>query len=174
MTLGNRILVIGCPGSGKSTLSVQLAQKTGLPLIHLDAVFWTPGWVEKPREQFWAEVEELAKGDCWIMDGNFSGTLPLRLARCDTVIWLDFKRTLCIRRIIKRVLGSYGRVRSDMGEGCPERFDFAFLRYVWEFQKKQRPKLVRLINGAEDKTIIILRHPGELEQWRAQLEQETK
>ena len=119
-----RVLIIGCGGSGKSTLARQLGEKTGLPVVHLDKLFWKPGWVSVPKEEFDVIIrEEIAKKQ-WIMDGNFDRTLPERIKHCDTIIYLDFSRFACLMGVAKRVITTYGKVRPDMGEGCPERIDF--------------------------------------------------
>src|ERR1051326_8693301 len=88
--------------SGKSVLATRIAAQTGLPLIHLDALFWKPGWVETPRDEWRRTVEELVEGDAWVMDGNYGGTLDLRLAACDTVLFLDFPPIVCLCRVLKR------------------------------------------------------------------------
>ena len=91
-----RIMIIGCGGSGKSTLARQLGEITGLPVVHLDKLFWTPGWVSLSREEFDKVHREAISQEKWIMDGNFDRTIPERLARCDTVIYLDFSRWACL------------------------------------------------------------------------------
>ena len=135
-----RALVIGISGAGKSTFSRALAAKTGLPLIHLDKEFWQPGWVETPRSQWRARVAELAARARWIMDGNFDSSLDLRLPRADAVFWFDYPRLLCLRRVLGRIVTSYNTVRPDMGADCPERIDLEFLRYIWSFNARQRPR----------------------------------
>ncbi len=137
-----RVLVIGIPGAGKSTFSLALAGRTGLPIIHLDREFWQPNWVQTPRPEWRARVQELAAGERWVMDGNYDSSLDLRLPRADTVFWFDYPRFKCLRRAIWRAVRGYGRVRSDVGEGCPERIDLEFLRYIWTFNAKERPRVV--------------------------------
>jgi adenylate kinase family enzyme len=90
-----RILIIGSGGAGKSTLSRCLQKLLGIPLVHLDSIFWKPGWVETPRPEWKRIVCELVQGDSWIMDGNYSGTLDIRIDACDTIIFLDLPRTTC-------------------------------------------------------------------------------
>ena len=136
-----RVLVIGISGAGKTTLSRALAARTGLPLIHLDREFWRPGWVETPRDAWRAKVVALAREERWVMDGNFDTSLDIRLPRADTVVWFDQSAPRCIWRAMKRVAGTYGRVRPDMGEGCPERFDLDFLRYIATFNRARRPRI---------------------------------
>jgi adenylate kinase family enzyme len=118
-----RVLVIGSPGSGKSTLATELAQRTGLPLIHLDQQYWRAGWIEPDKGDWATEVEALIAGERWIIDGNYSGTLGRRLTRADTVVDLELPGWLCFFRVLRRVLTSWRRVRPDMAEGCPERLD---------------------------------------------------
>ena len=153
-----RIIIIGCGGAGKSTLARQLGEKTGLPVVHLDKLFWKPGWVEMERDAFDALLRrELAK-DKWIMDGNFNRTMPERIARCDTIIYLDFNRVTCLLGVMKRILMTYGTVRPDMGEGCPERIEFEFFKWVWNFNKNKREKYYKLLNEAEGVQTIVLKN----------------
>lgn len=144
-----RILVIGCPGAGKSTLARQLAEKRGLPLVHLDAIFWLPGWKQRDKTEFDALLLAELQKPKWIIDGNFGRTLPLRLQYCDAVIFLDFSTFACVRGVLQRVLSQHGKVRSDMGQGCPERFDWEFLKYVCSFNRTQRKKLLEKLNAAD-------------------------
>lgn len=144
-----RILVIGSPGAGKTVFSRKLAQKTGLPLIHLDALFWEDHWTESTNEVFDAKLDAILCKEHWIIDGNYARTLPRRLAMCDQVVYLDYPRTLCILGVLKRVIQNYGKSRSDIGGNCPERLDFQFLRYVWRFPKDQKPKIMGCLNNAE-------------------------
>lgn len=153
-----RIMIIGCGGSGKSTLAQQLGQKLGLPVVHLDKLFWTPGWVSIPKDEFDRVHEEAISKDKWIIDGNFDRTIPVRLQRCDTVIYLDFSRFACLMGVLKRVLTTYGKVRPDMGEGCPERIDLDFLKWVWNFNKNKRERNYSLLNKAEGVRVIILKN----------------
>ncbi len=153
-----RILIIGCGGAGKSTLARQLGEKLGLPVVHLDKLYWRPGWVHVSLEEFDVLLDDVLKQEAWIMDGNFNNTIPKRIARCDTVIYLDFSRFACIRGVLKRVLTTYGTVRPDMGEGCPERFDWEFLRWVWNFNRDKREKYYRLLNETEEIQTIVLKN----------------
>src|SRR5690242_2688376 len=125
-----RILIIGSSGAGKSTLGRLLAGRLGLPLLSLDALHWRPGWTEPPEAEWRAIVAAAVAGEAWIVEGNYAGTLGLRLPRADTVIWLDYPRHVCLYRVLKRILLWRGRVRPDMAPGCPEKLDGAFLRYV--------------------------------------------
>ena len=153
-----RILIIGCGGAGKSTLARQLGKLTGLPVVHLDKLFWHPGWVESTKEEIDGVIREEMAKPRWIMDGNYNRTLPLRIRKCDAVIYLDFSRFACLLGVAKRVLTTYGTVRPDMAEGCPERFDLDFLRWVWNFNKNKREQYYRLLNEAEGVETIVLKN----------------
>ena len=146
MPLHSRILLIGCGGSGKSTLARRLGEATGLPVVHLDRIYWKPGWKSLPREEFDALLAAELQKDEWIIDGNFDRTIPLRLQYCDAVIFLDLPRLVCLLGVIKRVLSNLGRTRPDMGEGCPEKFDLSFLEWVWTFNDQKRGKYLSLLN----------------------------
>jgi adenylate kinase family enzyme len=154
-----RVLVIGISGAGKSTFSAALAEKTSLPLIHLDKEFWQPGWEITPRALWRERVSELVAREAWIMDGNYDSSLDLRLPRADTVCLFDYSAPRCILRVLGRVLSSHRRVRSDMAAGCPERFDFAFLKFVWRFNAVQRPRMLAALqqDGQHARTVIFRR-----------------
>jgi adenylate kinase family enzyme len=137
-----RVLVIGSPGSGKSTFATELARRTGLPLIHLDQQYWNSGWVETPRADWETKVAKLIAGDRWIIDGNYGGSLALRLTRADTVIDLEFPAWVCLWRILRRLATSRGRVRPDMAQGCPEQLNLEFLIYTAAFPLTARKRLL--------------------------------
>ena len=151
-----RILVIGCPGNGKTTFSKQLAKQLEIPLFHLDKIYWKSGWQEKSKEEFDAELSEILKTDKWIIDGNYSRTIPRRLEYADIVYFMDYPTRTCLWRVFKRVITRHGESRSDMGENCPERFDMEFMKYVWNFRKEQRPKLIRMLKESGVKNIRII------------------
>ena len=155
----HRVLVIGCSGAGKSTFTAKLHARTGLPLISLDAQFWRPGWTMMPRTEWRAKVAELANRDAWIMDGTFDSSLDLRLPRADTVIWFRMPRWRCLARVVKRAVSGYGRVRPEMAAGCPERMDFDFMRYVWNFDRDQVPAIEQMLarHGSHLSAVIIRR-----------------
>ena len=153
-----RIMIIGCGGAGKSTLARSLGEKTGLPVIHLDKLFWKPGWVSLSREEFDLVHQGAIEQEKWIIDGNFDRTMAQRMDRCDAVIYLDFSRWACVMGVLKRIITTYGTVRPDMGEGCPERFSLEFLVWVWNFNKNKRENIYNLLNQHPDKEVHILKN----------------
>ena len=165
-----RVLVIGSGGAGKSTFAPRLGRRLGLPVIHLDRLFWHAGWVETPRDVWRPQVEELCAGDSWIIDGNYSNTLEVRLDACDTVIFLDLPRAVCLWRVLKRVVIYRRSARPDMAEGCRERIDLKFLYWVWSYPYRRRPKiLARLAELAGRKRVYRLRTSAEIEKFLAEV-----
>ncbi len=153
-----RILIIGSPGSGKTTLAKALSQQLHLPLIHLDRLYWQENWQVTPREKFDALLSQELNRPEWIIDGNYNRTLPLRLQYCDTVIFLDFPRMTCLFGVLKRTMTHYGKTRSDLGDNCPERFHLDFLQYVWNFNRTFRRSNLELIRHATNVQTIILKN----------------
>lgn len=161
-----RVVVIGCSGSGKSTLTRQLAERTGLPAIHLDRHYWRPGWTQPARGDWLAQVATLVAADRWIMDGHYASTLPMRLARADTLIHLDLSMPVCLTRVLRRTLADYGRPRAELPAGCPERFDLEFLRYIWNYRRTHRPRILDLVAGFDGRRLIFTT-PRQVEAWLA-------
>ncbi|PIE09974.1 MAG: DNA topology modulation protein FlaR [Rhodobacterales bacterium] len=140
MTDFQRIMVIGGAGSGKSTLARRIGAITGLPVIHIDPMYWNPGWVQKPGAETTALVLEAAARPDWVFEGNHSATMEARAARADLIVFLDLPRHVRVRRVIWRSLRHYGRSRPDMARGCPEQFDRDFIfGWVWRFEQTHRP-----------------------------------
>ena len=106
------------------------------------------------------------------MDGNFNRTMPQRIQKCDTVIYLDFSRIACLLGVMKRVLTTYGKVRPDMGEGCPERADLDFLKWVWNYNKNKRESNYRLLNEATHAETIVLKNRRSVRRFLRQMEEE--
>ena len=165
-----RIMIIGCGGAGKSTLARQLGKKTGLPVVHLDQIWWEPGhWQHMSREEFDARLmAELGKPR-WILDGNFNRTLEARLQKCDTVIYLDLPRIVCLKSWIGRVIRNWGTARPDMAEGCCEWFDPEMAKWIWKFNKQNRKRYLQLLSELEGKQIFIFRSRQEVKRFLEKL-----
>ena len=160
----NRIMIIGAPGAGKSTLATKLAAKLSLPLVHLDANYHQPGWTPMDEDKWREKVAKLVAEDTWVMDGNFSGTFPIRMPRADMIVWLDLPTWACLFRIFKRIRMYRGQVRPDMAPGCEERFDWEFTLWVLNFRRThfEKTKTALASHGAGAKH-ILLRSPREID-----------
>ncbi len=159
-----RVLVVGSAGAGKTTFAVRLARLLDLPVIHLDAEYWHPGWQATPADVWPRRVEELASGDAWVMDGNYGATLDRRLSRADAVVFLDVKRLTCMRRVVLRSLRYRGRTGPGLPPGCPERLDWQFLQWVWNYQRRSRGRVVQLL-AASGLPVVHLRTKREARRW---------
>jgi adenylate kinase family enzyme len=152
-----RILVIGSGGSGKSSVAKEIAHRLRLPLIHLDALYWHPGWRPTEKDAWDQVVRELIAAPRWVIDGNYGGTLDMRLARCDTVVFLDLPRLVCLWRVLERQLEFRGRSRPDMAPGCPERLSWEFVNWIWTYPHSRRPGILRrLADLRADQRAIVL------------------
>ena len=161
-----RVLIIGPCGAGKSTLAQRLGPILNLPVVHLDALNWQPGWVMSPDDVFLSRMLDVLRQPSWIIDGNYGGTVALRIAHADTVIFLDFPRWRCVARVLKRVWTYAGTTRSDMGAGCPEKFDWEFMDFVWHWFEASRARRVQRIGAMpREKRLVVLRTPREVERF---------
>ena len=142
-----RVLIIGQCGAGKSTLAVELGQKLGLIVFHMDKLNWQPGWVESSKDEISAKLAEIVAADRWLIDGTYGGTLAPRLARADTVVYLDYPIRLCLWRLMRRIWTYRGRTRPDMTEGCPERFNLEFLIYLMRWNSGPRIRTEARLKG---------------------------
>lgn len=156
-------MIIGCGGSGKSTLAVHLHYILDYPVLFLDKYYFGPNWKIPSVEEWENTVTNLIAGDRWIMDGNYGGTMELRFARADTVIFMDLPTPLKLWRVFWRTLRSHGKSRPDMAEGCVDRFEWQFFKYIYAYNKTRRPKILkRLEELSETKNIFILRSKKEV------------
>lgn len=161
-----RVLIIGPCGSDKSTLARELAPRLGLPLTHMDQLGWQAGWIETEKAELHARLAGVVAGETWLIEGNYGSILAPRLARADTVIYLDFPIRLCLWRLAKRIRANRGQSRPDMPEGCPERFDAAFFWYVMNWNSGPRLRTEAKLAGYSG-NLVRLTGPAMLAQWRA-------
>ena len=147
-----RIIVIGCPGSGKSRFSKELHDKTGIPLHHLDMMYWNADKTTVDMNIFLKRLTDVIEGDSWIIDGNYASTLEMRMEACDTVVFLDYPTDICLEGIVAR----RGKTRSDMPWIETEE-DLEFTEYVKGFNKQGRPQIIELLKKYNEKKILIFR-----------------
>jgi adenylate kinase family enzyme len=167
-----KIMLIGSGGSGKSTLAQKLGKMLSIEVYHLDSLYWKPGWVATPKAE-WKNIQEnLIQKEQWIIDGNYTETMDIRLKAADAVIFLDSPRLVCLWRILKRRLKYAHKRRPDMAEGCPEHLDLEFIRWVWNFPKERKPEILHKLNAYPDKDVIILHSSKEIDKWLNKIKRE--
>lgn len=145
-----KIMVIGCPGSGKSTFSTALHKKTGLPLYHLDNMYWNADKTVVEKNLFGERLSTVLATDRWIIDGNFSATMEQRLALCDTVFFLDYPTDLCLEGVRAR----RGKTRTDIPWIETEE-DAEFMAYIREFSATRRPAILELLEKYADRQVVV-------------------
>ncbi|MFM9279519.1 DNA topology modulation protein [Paenibacillus jiagnxiensis] len=165
-----KIILIGSGGSGKSTLARKLGEILFIEVYHLDAIFWKPGWIGTPTEEQKAVQEELISRKSWIIDGNYGSTMDIRLQAADTIIFFDLSKWVCLYRVLKRRFQYRNKKREDMGEGCEERINFRFLKWVWKYPDKQKPIILEKLNRlSKEKEIIILKSQNDVQELLARV-----
>jgi len=166
-------MIIGCAGSGKTTLSFKLHKKLNVPLIHLDQHYWKPGWQRSSLDEFAQIHDELCWQDEWIMEGSYMNVFSSRVVRSDVIIFLDLPRYLCLWRVLKRTICNFGKVipGSPNSPQQPLSLNFwNFLKWIWNFNRRYRNMILTILNLYKDhKDIYILRSPKEIENFYERL-----
>ena len=155
-----KIIVIGCPGSGKSTFSRALHKKIGIPLYHLDMMYWNSDKTTVEKSVFLERLTEVINKDEWIIDGNYASTMEMRLVECDCVIFLDYPLEICLAGIHER----RGKARPDM-PWIENEEDTEFMNFVKGFMENQRPHILELLAKYKDKNIIIFNNREEADEF---------
>ncbi|MCP1639344.1 adenylate kinase family enzyme [Streptococcus gallinaceus] len=169
-----KILIIGFSGSGKSTLAEKLSHRYKFPLLHLDKIRFAPNWVMRSDLDFSSDLEHfLDQHDSWVMDGFYSKfSLKRRLEEADQIIFLNFNRWTALHRILKRYLTYRGKVRSSAPDGCQEKIDWPFLKFVMiDSHKPNRQQLYHDIEKQYTKKIITLKNQKEIDDFLRRTEQ---
>lgn len=162
-----KVIVIGCPGSGKSTFSRALHNITGVSLYHLDMLYWNADRTTVSKEVFRARLAEIIAKDSWIIDGNYGSTMELRLQACDTVFFLDYPLEVCLEGVLSR----RGKERTDMPwMEAPDEVDEEFIEFIKNYNSENRPEVMTLLKQYADKEIIIFKSRDEAETFLKKLQ----
>lgn len=165
-----RIVIIGCPGAGKTTFSRQLAAITRLPLVHLDYYYHDDKFDYENDKASWRnKVNELVDKNEWIIEGNYKSTFELRFARADTIIYFDYPRRISVWRTLKRRVEYRNKQRAEMPPSWKEKISPKFMKFVWDFNETERPMIYELLKSQDNKKIIILKNPLETKQYLSEL-----
>jgi adenylate kinase family enzyme len=163
----NRIMVMGVSaGVGKSTFARRLGELLEISVYHLDALYWKPEWEEASLEEFADDQQKIVSLDQWIIEGNYSNTYDIRVQNADTIIYLELPLIVCLYRVFKRWIQNIGKTRPDMGEGCKEKLDFQFLKFIcttyYPRKKKMETRLQAFKGTGSQKNIIMLKSKKEI------------
>ena len=157
-----KVIIIGCPGSGKSTFAKALHNKKELPLYHLDMMYWNKDKTTVEKEVFLKRLTETLGKDSWIIDGNYASTMELRMSMCDTVFFLDFAEEICLDGIRSR----RGRPRSDIPWIEPaDSEDDEFVKFVKNYNTESRPNVLDLLEKYSEKNIVIFKNRNEADEY---------
>ncbi|KMM38017.1 topology modulation protein [Guptibacillus hwajinpoensis] len=170
-----RILVMGISaGAGKSTFARKLGDLLHINVHHLDTLFWKPGWKESSIEEFRSSLEEIVTTPTWIIEGNYSNTYDIRATHADTIIYLEVPRLVCLYRVLKRWLTHLGQTRPDMAEGCKEKMELSFLKFIWTTYYPRKEKMYKRFEQfqetGQNKTVIKLKNKAQIHDFFHELE----
>ncbi|MBR0817906.1 AAA family ATPase [Bradyrhizobium liaoningense] len=160
-----RIIVVGSQGSGKTNLSRNLGRKLGLPVVHLDVLYWRPGWKPSDKPSFRTRVADAIAGEEWVIDGSFSGlAFDLTLARADTLVVIDRPRWVCQWRILWRSAFDRDTTRPDLPKGCPEQFDWKLMKEAWRYDTERVPVIeAERLQYGPDVPVVRLRRDRDIQ-----------
>ena len=168
-----RITIIGATGTGKSTLARQLGSLLDVPVYHLDALYWRPGWVATPAGEWDATLSRIVASDRWIVDGNFTESLQRRLDEADTTVFLDLPRRISLGAVVRRRIEQFWRLPPGVAAGCRPMFNLRLFRWIWTFPTDHRPEFLRLLAAQPaDKQVLILRSRSDIRRLLGRVESE--
>ena len=157
-----RVLVLGSSGAGKSTFAQSLGKRLQVETIHLDSYYWQPNWVSTPDDAWDEKVKGLLEREAWVMDGNYPGSLPLRLKYADTAIFLEHGRVQSLLRCVNRFLKYRGQSRPELAPGCTEKIDWDFLKWIWDYPRDVKPRVMATLKDHPKTRLIILDNDEEI------------
>lgn len=162
-----RIMVMGVSaGVGKSTFAREFGEILNIDVHHLDRFYWKPNWVEAPQEEFSNRQQEIVVQEKWIIEGNYASTYDIRASHADTIIYLELPLYVCLYRVFKRWISHIGKTRPDMGEGCNEKLDYPFIKFIcstYHRRKKQMRDRFQVFEKSDSgKKVILLKSKLEI------------
>lgn len=167
----NKILILGSPGSGKSTFANKLGVKSNIPVLHLDTIFWKKNWELEKNLIFLEKLSLFMKQDQWIIDGNHClSSYPQRFDQADTIILLNMNRLFCFFNAIKRVYQYRNKTRESMAKGCNEKMDLVFAKYILcDYPRTKKPLIKSMLNNTKNKQVFVFKNRAGLNHFLKQL-----
>ncbi len=156
-----KIIIVGCPGSGKTTLANILGKKLNIPVHHLDKYYWKDNWQAITQEEFSEIQRVITSGDRWIIDGNYSRTIENRMLYADTIIFFDFPSYVIYWRVFKRYIKNFGKQRKDMGGNNKESLKWDFIKFIYNFHSRSR-EIYALLEKYKMKKQIVFKSPRDV------------
>ena len=163
-----KIVIVGCPSSGKTTTGHIIRDTLGIPIHYLDKIFWVKKGGIK-QDVFLEKQEEIMRGDSWIIDGGFikSTSFDVRLEKADTIIFFDMPKAIVYFRLLKRYLKHRGKGRIDMPDGHKEKLDWHLIKFIWNYQSEMVREKVKLQEGK--KSVVYIQNPKDERQFAQEL-----
>ncbi|MDG5789583.1 topology modulation protein [Evansella sp. AB-P1] len=171
-----RIIILGVSaGVGKSSLAKELGKILNLEVYHLDKHFWKPNWIQAHQEEFCDAQREMVNKQSWIIEGNYSSTYHIREVKADTIIYLELPLIVCLFRVVKRWIQNIGKTRSDMGEGCKEKLDWQFIKFIvttfYQRKKKMKTRLKAFQSLKESNNVYVLKSKKDIANFLTELQE---
>ena len=160
----NKICIIGCSGTGKTTLANNLGKELNLPVYHLDGINYFANWEARNKKERDKIILEKAAEDKWIIDGTYNSTLPQRLKKSDFIIFLDYSQFASITGVIGRFIKNRGKEKKEI-PGCKEHIDWKFFWWVINWRKNKRNEIIKMINQIDRSKVYIFKNRKQLNKW---------
>lgn len=170
-------MVIGVSaGAGKSTLARRLGEELEIEVIHLDRLYWRPGWVESPLDEFRASQQENVQKEKWIIEGNYSNSFDIRAEKADTIVYIELPLSICLYRVVKRWITNIGKNRPDMADGCAEKLDWKFIKFIVKTYNQRKKTMAERIEAfrKKKKKVYILKSEKEVRSFTMRLKIEMQ
>lgn len=158
-----KIIIFGLPGSGKTTFANKLSEYTKVVVFHVDRHFFEKGWVERPKQLFFADIKKMLSKENWIIEGNGMSSLETRFKEADLAIYCDLPRLTCLFRVVYRFITTFGKHKPDGPDGSKNNISWSLIKYLWKFSKKYTPPIYKLKNSYPDVKFVHIHSKDDLE-----------